>query len=152
MALIGYKTEGYRDISFECGGTVISDRYVLTAAHCVKGIGQLKLSTVRVGDNDFSKEVDCDVDEHGVSIVCADHYQDFFIDDVAVHENYRTTGEGDDIALIRLDRNVDFLRNNAQPICLPIGCALESPVNKVNRISFVDANVTNFFFFSNFLL
>ncbi|XP_070152531.1 ovochymase [Polyergus mexicanus] len=122
MALIAYDT-GKPNPEFRCGGTVISDRFILTAAHCVTQLPAdiRSLIGVRVGDHDISKERDCDYDENGLEVQCAERYQDFGVESFYYHPDYTRTKLQNDIALIKLNSSIDFRPLNVKPICLPLG-------------------------------
>ncbi|XP_077999538.1 plasminogen-like isoform X2 [Glandiceps talaboti] len=90
-----------------CGGTVINEYYVVTAAHCFERYGKDSF-IVRVGDHDN------EVDEG--------REQEFDIECLYLHEGYNSDTTNNDIAVLKLQpkngRGVLF-DNYAMPACLP---------------------------------
>ncbi|XP_039758016.1 venom protease-like [Pararge aegeria] len=121
MALISYYTR--EGLQFQCAGSVINTRYILTAAHCV--VPKKKIAGVRIGEFDVFSKNDCQGDPYNA--ICESNLQDILVDKVTIHPEYQ--GEPPvqyDIALIRLQSPIDFSFKNAAPICLPVPRKLRS--------------------------
>ncbi|XP_018569134.1 melanization protease 1-like [Anoplophora glabripennis] len=130
MALLSYKTES--GPSFQCGGTVINDKYILTAAHCITEL-QTPIIGVRVGDYDTSTKVDCEKQDDGTTKCVDEPVQDLFIEKIIPHPNFTKEYENEngfnDIGLLRVKGMK--LADNVQPICLPTGVARNAELGSV---------------------
>nr|XP_008251911.3 coagulation factor X isoform X1 [Oryctolagus cuniculus] len=93
--LVNEENEGF------CGGTILSEYHVLTAAHCLH---QAKRFKVRVGDRDTEHE-EGNEETHEVEVVVK-------------HNRFVKETYDFDIAVLRLKTPITFRRNVA-PACLP---------------------------------
>ncbi|XP_034107560.2 serine protease grass-like [Drosophila albomicans] len=122
LALLYFKTKN-GSYAFKCAGTLINKRYVLTAAHCFL---DQELLSVRLGEHYISQERDCRGD------FCAPPVEDIDIERIFVHEKYSRVTRHNDIALVKLSRDVE-VKENITPICLPTNYDLQQEVNNMAK-------------------
>ncbi|KAJ3647405.1 hypothetical protein Zmor_019284 [Zophobas morio] len=110
LVLLEYRDDVGGVVRLNGTGVLINDRYVLTAAHCLKP----DLKSVRLGEYNITSDVDC------IDTDCALPHRSVKIEEKIPFESYNSSDVSvyHDIALLRLTDKVkysDFIK----PICLP---------------------------------
>ena len=97
----------YSNYTFKCGASLISDRHLLTVAHCVNYLKPYDIR-IRLGEwqvNTFAEPLP---------------YQDIDVSAITIHPDYQPGKEWNNIAIIELKEPVN-LQYNINNICLPFG-------------------------------
>ncbi|CAO1432044.1 unnamed protein product [Diamesa tonsa] len=106
MVAIGW-TQNDETIEYNCGGSIITELFIVTAAHCSLDSGK-RPNVVRIGDFDLLSDTD---DEY---------VQQMYIADIIRHPEYSISSNYHDIALIKVDREIKMNRY-VVPACIQHG-------------------------------
>uniref|UniRef100_A0A2S2NGW7 CLIP domain-containing serine protease n=1 Tax=Schizaphis graminum TaxID=13262 RepID=A0A2S2NGW7_SCHGA len=126
MVAMGYQNlnTNSRELYWLCGGTLITNTHVLTAAQCVSDRKAVRLIVARLGDLDL----DLMVNDGATPL-------DVPIDSIIIHEMYNPRENTNDIAILKLKNSVSFTQF-IRPICLPIQLDMKH-INMMKLMPFV---------------
>ncbi|KAG8283317.1 serine-type endopeptidase activity protein [Homalodisca vitripennis] len=109
MALVGYRRQFGRRTMWGCGGSLVTNQHVVTAAHCGYPpiLDGYNVYEVRLGDLDMND-----------TIYDGAYPLDFGVESFTMHEHYDNNKKVNDVAIIKIKGKVQFT-DLIRPICLP---------------------------------
>merc|ERR1712025_603396 len=101
---VGIVDKGYADVW--CGGSLISDRWILTAAHCTRGEKAGNIQAL-LGEHDYSSNKETEMIRVGIA-------------EIINHPDYHHQTTDIDFSLLKMKKTIDFSKySHIRPICLP---------------------------------
>merc|ERR1711942_335656 len=101
---VGIVDKGYTDVW--CGGSLISDRWILTAAHCTRGEKAGNIQAL-LGEHDYSSNKETEMIRVGIA-------------EIINHPDYHHQTTDIDFSLLKMKKTIDFSKySHIRPICLP---------------------------------
>ena len=89
-----------------CGASLISDRWILTAAHCTRGERAGNIQAL-LGEHDYSSNKETEMIRVGIA-------------EIINHPDYHHQTTDIDFSLLKMKKTIDFSKySHIRPICLP---------------------------------
>ncbi|XP_053665049.1 CLIP domain-containing serine protease B15-like [Anopheles marshallii] len=122
-ALLFYNV-GRNRIVPNCGGALVTQRYVITAAHCIVDKPKWKLLYVRFNEFNTSSPENCTTLDDSDEVICRADYE---VESITPHPEYdmHINSRPNDICILRLASDVTF-NDYVRPICLPFDLDIQN--------------------------